>query len=225
MTLAISILLLTGIGAGLEGGMDEYIDPEDLEEDMDRNELLRFENCYEAGNEIHCYQMESVSDLLVEFKEDLNCSLREEYLEEYEKSSNCYSTVEIKEEKSINITVRRIRSPEDYEIERREEKLEEGEEITAIISPQEINYTKCEEPEISETLFGIVDIYEFQCSYEGEEYITESSYARDGIVIHEISEPEEPPFLPLWVMIVIAVIVIGAVSWFLYPKIKEKMEK
>jgi len=219
-TIAICMILVS-IGTSVEG------DPTSEIEDME--ELREYDTCYEENNEWYCYQLSSGA-LNLTFKEDIECTVSEEALDRYKETGSCYTTIESSESNTINASLKKIVSADEYEEIRREEEIPEGTEIEAVISPEAIDYEKCSEPEFNETILGLRDIYRFECNYRNQEYTANISYygADNFIGIHRMNVPEEEPFtipMPSLPVLILIILVIGTGIWVLYPKIQEKVKR
>ena len=143
------LLLSTGVGLGIEEFEEPNIEGTVLDEEADLDILAEYPHCYEENNEWYCYQL-SVGTFPMRFTEDIECFIPEDRLDRYQDSGNCYTTVEIYEETSINASLIKVISPSEYERVKREDDIEKGTEIEAIVSPDAIDYDKCTEPEFSE---------------------------------------------------------------------------
>jgi len=221
-------LMLAGTGLAFNEFQEPDLEGRILDEEADLDILAEYPHCHQEQGEWYCYQLKATT-LPMRFQEDIECFIREEALDNYQESGNCYTTIEITEEAKVNASLLHIKTPNEYERIKREEQLEEGKEIEAIVSPEAIDYEKCTEPEFNESIV-IRDIYKTECSYQDQDYTGNVSYygSDNFIAIHEMNVPVEEPFripLPSLPVLILVILIIATVIWILYPDIEEKIKK
>lgn len=197
------------------------------EEDFGEMPGLNDLPCFEENGLWYCYEVSPSTEVRLEFEENIECFLDEESLDKYEEKGNCFTSVKFMEDVTINSTLREIHSPQEYKRVKREKEFKKNDNITAIVSPEQIDYNRCGEPELNDTLLDLTEIYKVDCNYTNREYSANITYYGEGILIHEMAPPKEESFriplssLPILILIIL---VIGTGVWVFYPKIKDHMK-
>jgi len=235
----ISILVITLLAISTVGlGQDYYHSEEELypwEEPVDIDEYLEEQpHCYQEEGSWYCYRLSVITNVPIEFKEDVECGMREDILENYQEKANCYSVVKLTEDITFNASLNKILSHEEYEQVRKEKTIGK-EEVNVVLSPNAIDFEKCSDPEIEQEFEDGTNIYGLNCEYENQEYLANISYFGGGIespeediIIYEMAAPKEEPLripMPSLPVLILIILIIGIGTWAFYPKIKQKTQK
>lgn len=216
----IAILLFSIANIGVSLDQEEQLNPD------------KFEMCYEEGGITYCYMLSTQVNIPIKFTKNLEC-----YSETDEACSGncsevvggCGSQAEIMEKKSIEAKIRKFKSKESFQTIYENVTLEKGEKIDLVISSDEVNYSKCGKPTISNPgLISGSPTYTRNCTYKGETYDINVSYAGSGLFVNDMWKPKKAeilPSLPNTIQLILITIIITVAIWILYPKLRKREKK